>query len=311
MKKICLVGCGTIGKLHARNLANKAELYFSSRSEDSALAYNASFKGAGVFNSLEEAVAREDISGVVIASPPECHKDQVVAALAAGKSVLVEKPMCVSPEEVAEIGEAVTESPGFLMVAENYYYKPSLEKIKTLISEGTIGEVKYVAVKKLAAQVPAGWKTGYGALLEGGIHFVAFVNDLFDDDPTGVRATIPNNGSWPERHSVTTLTYKDGVTATLEYSWNTPSLLKGTFQHSRIEGVKGRIVFESNGIYVTVLVGCRIRLFLPGLGDLMGYGAMTRDFLHCLNECDARPYSDFTRSARDLKVVFEAYKGIS
>jgi predicted dehydrogenase len=311
MRKICLVGCGTIGKLHAKNLTGEAELYFCSRSEESARAFNETFGGAGVFGSLEEALAREDISGVVIASPPEFHKDQVVASLAVGKGVLVEKPMCVSPGEVEEIGRAVTEAnTGFLMVAENYYYKPSLTKIKTLVGRGTIGEVRSVAVKKLSTQVPAGWKTGYGALLEGGIHFVALVNDLVGEDPAEVRAEFPGYRSGPERHSVSTLSYQSGVTAKLEYSWNTPSLLKGTFQHSCIQGEFGKIVFESNGIYVTLSAGFRRRIFFPGFGDLMGYGKMTRDFLRCLDQSEALPYSDFTRAARDLKVVFHAYKGL-
>lgn len=307
MKKICLVGCGTIGKRHAGNLQGKAELVFCSRTLDSARAFNEAYNGSGVF-SLDEALRREDVSGVVIASPPEFHKDQVVAALASGKGVLVEKPMCVSPEEVEEIQKAVSEAQsGFLMVAENYYYKPSLTKIKGWMAAGAIGRVQSVSVKKLSTQVASGWKTGYGALLEGGIHFVALMNDLFKEDPVGVSAVFPGYASGPERHSVTTLTYADDVTARLEYSWNTPSLLKGTFHHSSILGDRGRIVFESNGIYTILASGFRRRLRFPGFGDLMGYEEMTRDFLRCLDQSDAQPYSDVVRARRDLKVVFDAY----
>ncbi len=70
-----------------------------------------------------------NIDGVIICSPPEFHKDQIIKSLEAGKAVLVEKPMCISEEEISEIEEVFRKQKNpFLMVAENYYYKPSLKK---------------------------------------------------------------------------------------------------------------------------------------------------------------------------------------
>ncbi|MDA0748652.1 MAG: hypothetical protein O2954_19205, partial [bacterium] len=78
----------------------------------------------------------------------------------------------------------------------------------------------------------------------------------------------------------------------------------------RIVGSRGCIVFESNGIYVYVQAGRKTRLFFPGVKDLMGYGAMTRDFLRCLGKRTDRPYSDFQKAKRDLQVVFDAYRSL-
>ena len=309
MKRICLVGCGTIGRLHAGNLAAFADLYFCSRSRESAEAFQQRFKGRGVFEDFKAVLSRPEIDAVVIASPPAFHKAQVVQALEAGKAVLVEKPMCVSADEVAEIARGVERHPDvLLMVAENYYYKPSFRKIKALLDDGCIGEVKAAVVQKLSSQVPEGWKCQYGALLEGGVHFVALVSGFFGMAPVRVTAEFPGRREGaPERHSVTRLTYPNDLLVELRYSWQTKSLPGGVFQHSCIEGEAGRITFEGNGIYVWLNSRGKHRVYFPGMRDLMGYRAMTQDFLSCLENPSHQPFSDFSKARRDLQIVFDAY----
>ncbi len=309
MEKICLIGCGKIGGLHAKNLSGAADLFFCSRSRDSAERFNTAFQGKGVFPRFDEALADADIAAVVIASPPEFHKEQVFRSLKAGKAVLVEKPMCVSREEVDEIEGVLREVPdSLLMVAENYYYKPSLARIQQIVQDGSVGKVESVSVQKLFTQEASGWKRRYGALLEGGIHFVALISDLFQEAPQKVTAEFPDRSEGEaERHSITRLEYREGARAELNYSWKTKSLTKGIGQHSQILGSRGRILFESNGIYVFLNGKGKVGLSFPDLKDLMGYRRMTQDFLRCLEDRSRRPYSDFTRAKRDLQVVFEAY----
>ena len=82
-------------------------------------------------------------------------------------------------------------------------------------------------------------------------------------------------------------------------------MTKGLFKHSHIDGSHGRIAFESNGLYIYQR---GFRIALPGLKDLMGYRAMTTDFLSCLHNRTREPYSNFARAKRELQIVFEAYK---
>ena len=240
MQKICLVGCGGIARTHARNLAGKAELCFHSRTRESAERLRDECGGGQVFARFEEVLEAADVQGLVISTPPETHCEQVVAGLEAGKSVLVEKPMCVSADEVERIGAAVdAREDCLLMVAENYYYKPSVKLLQWLVRHGFIGGLEEVRVKKLFAQETEGWKSAHGALLEGGIHFVALISALFETAgqaaPERVAAEFPGREAGaPERRSVTRLEYAGGATAELRYAWNARSLLKGTFQHSRV-----------------------------------------------------------------------------
>ena len=307
MSVICLVGCGTIARVHVKNFAGKAELNFCSRTRASAEALSREYGGGQVFDSYDQ-VLNSDVDAVLISSPPEAHREQVIAALAAGKGVLVEKPLCATEADLEAIGAALRDD-SLLMVAENYYYKPSLKVIKWIISHGFIGEIQRVETGKRFAQTTSGWKSRYGALLEGGIHFVALGADLFGNETIRhVTAEFPGHvAGKPERNSVVRVAYAGGAELVLRYAWNALSPTKGTLQHSRVEGTAGRVVFESNGIYVR-LKGRRKRLYFPGMRDLMGYGAMTRDFLQCLQEPGKKPYADFSRAERDLYIVFAAYK---
>jgi len=337
--QIGLSGCGAIGKLHAGNLAKRGvDLVFHNRTRASAEDFGSRFDGkvSGEYEALVDGC-----DAIVIATPPEQHLQQVLTALAAGKPVMVEKPLCISPQELQQIEVALAAAPkgASLLVAENYYYKPSLALMRDTITWDGIGAVQSMNVKKLTQQQATSWKAAYGALLEGGIHFVALVADLADAAlarvdgvvasalhdsgtepdvqsvaivaPQSVHAEFPTAiaGDRAERQSQLSLSYEGGLEVHLHYAWDVPSLTKGTFQHSYIHGDAGRILFESNGIYVDTRGPGRKGTSFPQLGDLMGYGAMTNDFLTCVAS-GGEPYSNLARARRDLDIVFRAYEAL-
>lgn len=311
MKNICVVGCGKIGRLHSRKLSRSADLFFHSHTKSSAVKLNRQFNGKGVFSGFDKVLKSPSIDAVVIASPPEFHKEQIVSSLQAGKSVLVEKPMCISNGEIDEIEEAMdaSDNKAFLMVAENYYYKPALKKIKHLLKERIIGDIQSVRVKKEFAPSTIGWRERYGALIEGGIHYIAFISDIFDDAPKNIRAHFPGaDKGKAERSSIIKLKYKNNAEAQLTYAWKTNKLLKGLFQKSSIVGEKGKIIFESNGIYILLVSEHKVGLYFPNLSDIMGYSEMIKDFLSCLMDDTRTPYSDFHKAKRDLAIIFRAYE---
>lgn len=314
MKRIALCGCGRVGRLHAGDLAGRADLLFVDRSRAAAEALQKRY-GGEVADEYDD-VLRGDADAVLLATPPQMHCSQTLAALAAGKSVLVEKPLCTSPDELEQIDAAAGGGRPFVMVAENYYYKPVVEALRAVVESGRIGEVRELHVQKLTQQGGDGWRTQWGALLEGGIHFVSLAAELADMSlgesapvvPDGVAAEFPGSRpEAPERHARLRMTYASGLEAGLHYSWDTPSLLRGVGQHSRLRGDKGSLIFESNGLYMLIRGGGGRRFSMPGLRDLMGYGAMTDDFLSCLDDPSRAPYSNLARARRDLGIIFAAY----
>lgn len=306
--KVAISSCGSIARRHAKNLQGRVDLYFHSRSFEKSEAMAREFGGQSFKGSFEDLVSEDQIKGIVICSPPELHFEQAKLALQASKSVLVEKPLCVSPEELELLGQCAQQNPkSFLGVAENYYYKPSFKKLRALIERGTIGDLRRLNIQKLSLQKPKSWKAKYGALLEGGIHFVALMNGLVGKPFKKLKAEIDARDK-VERTSSLFVEYEDQIQARLRYSWNRPALLKGLFQHSRIEGSEGLFVFESNGIYMnfrSYRMGAPA--FIPFFKDIAGYQAMIENFVATL-EGREDFYSSFERAKKDLQLVFDAYK---
>lgn len=305
LPKIAIVGCGRIARVHAGNLAPHARLAFTSRSPESAHRLARRFSGE-TLASFDEALVRADIAAVAICSPLEHHAAQTVAALEAGKVVLVEKPMAQSRAEVEEIGRAFAgRPPGLLTIAENYLYKPSLRLLRAWLPE--VGPLRRVRVSKLTRQQPSDWRTRHGALLEGGIHLVALLGALVGEEPGVVRAAFPG-GADPERRALVDLEYPSGVRGEIRYAWDAPSLPGGILQHSVIEGERGRIVFESNGLYLACRADGVLRFRCGPLSDLMGFRALARGFLQSVKNPERSPRSDFATARRDLDVVYSAYE---
>ena len=78
-------------------------------------------------------LAEADIDAVDICLPHHLHKDAIVAAARAGKHILCEKPLCLTPEEAAEVDAAVAEAGVTLMCAHNQLFLPAVAKAKELI----------------------------------------------------------------------------------------------------------------------------------------------------------------------------------
>lgn len=305
---VAVIGCGRIGRVHAANLKGRARLVFASRRPRSAREFAGRFGGEAMPH-LDAVLARDDVSGVVLATPLADHAAQTVAALAAGKQVLVEKPLVADPAELDQVAGALEgHPPGALMVAENYLYKPLLRRPEQW--RGAIGDLRRVRLAKLTRQRAPDWRRRYGALLEGGIHFVALLGGLIEEAPDRVEARFPG-AAGPERRGEVRIRYRSGATGEIRYGWDQPSLPGGILQHSRIEGRDGRLVFESNGLYsvfASRVSGRWARFRIGPFEDLMGFRAMTRDFLRMLSDPGHRPRSDFSRARRDLELVFAAYR---
>ena len=197
MKNICIVGCGTMGKLHAKNLSGSSNLSFHSRSKSSAEKLYKKFDGKQIFTQFEDVLQSPAIDAVIITSPPEFHKEQLIQSLQAGKSVLVEKPMCISEVELAEIGKVVGErNDALLMIAENYYYKPFIKRIREHIDKELIGNPLFIELNKTNRDNISGWRTdaemmGGGALLEGGVHWINALVSLAGAYPVETIALKP------------------------------------------------------------------------------------------------------------------------
>lgn len=102
-----------------------------------------------VYSSIEEMLDDDEIDAVYIATPPNVHREYTIKCLHAGKIVYVEKPMAMSYEECTEMIEKSKEKGIPIYVA---YYRRGMEKflkIKELLDNQVIGNVRYVEIKQI------------------------------------------------------------------------------------------------------------------------------------------------------------------
>ena len=301
---ILFVGCGKAARMHSRTLRKLGERgprYYASRDPQRAQRFSDELGGAGSFASYAQALGSAQIDLVIVTTPPVRHREDVLAALDAGKHVVVEKPAFLSLAHFDEVAAAAARADRRVFVAENYYYKPVLRRLRQLVGEGAIGDPVCLYVNALKQQTTGDWRddpdiAGGGALLEGGIHWVNFMANL-GLEVRAVSAHLPGNPApGRDRSSVLVFDYAEGAVGTLLYSWDTPSPLKG-LRVSRLYGREGSIFFESNGLVMAVY-GRKKRVYFPGLRDIAGYRGMFRDFLRALRE-DCEPELTFEIARRD------------
>ena len=308
---LVFLGCGSIAKRHARRLRSLGGVRygFASRDGQRAAEFQQRFGGSRCYGAYESALLDDGVDAVAITTPTAQHLPLTLAALEAGKHVIVEKPAFLRSGDVDLVEAAAAESGCRVLVAENYAYKPLRRVLLDVITSGEIGEVRYLAVNALKLQSPGGWRddeslSGGGALFEGGIHWIHLMASvgLTIESVHGFR---PDGADGIERSMLVVVQYEQGAVGTLHHAWDTGSLFGG-LRLSRIYGSRGSVTFESNGLFVAVRTRSP-RVILPGLGDIGGYRAMFADFIGCLRENrEAEMTLAFAR--RDLELVEAAYQ---
>ncbi len=91
----------------------------------------------------ERVLARSDVDLVSICTPDRLHAGQALAALAAGKHVLCEKPLATSLEDAARIVQAAKKAGRKFAVGHNYRFSPQFLKVKELVEAGELGDLFY------------------------------------------------------------------------------------------------------------------------------------------------------------------------
>lgn len=310
--RLAFLGCGNITAKHGKRLKKFSDVqsFYASRSEGKAKEFNQKLSGHGHFGTYQAAIGSPEIDVVFIATPPADHLELTLAAVRAGKHVIVEKPPFFKSSDFDLVDAERAKTGVQVMVAENYFYKPLLRKLRETLAANLIGEVKFLFFNATKTQKTGDWRddndlTGGGALFEGGIHWINFMNNLGLDVQT-VTGFLPHKKADKlERSMQVVMKYKDGPIGTLLYSWEVNTLLKG-LRICRIYGTEGSITFEANGLFIFVR-GRKWRLIFPGFADIIGANAMFRDFFDALRNGDEPAFS-FAMAKRDVAAIEEAYR---
>ena len=190
-----------------------------SRSQESADAFAARFDIPRAHASYESLVADPDIDIVYVATPHPMHHENARLALEHGKHVLVEKAFTVTRAQAEDLQRLAAEKGLIAMEAMWTRYLPHMVRIRELIADGTLGEIRSVMADHTQSLPtdPAhrlnALELGGGALLDLGIYPVSFIWDVLGE-PVTVQASARLVETGADAEVATIMTHTGGAIST-------------------------------------------------------------------------------------------------
>jgi predicted dehydrogenase len=186
MVNIGVVGCGYWGPKHIRvfhELSSAKLTAVCDLDEDKILQVRAQYPGVKTGSDFEDFL--NGVDGVVIATPVNTHYKLAKEALLHSKHVLVEKPMTVTSREGLELIELAEKRDLALMVGHLYEYQPAIEYLKTLVSDGHLGDIYGIDSERLNLGL---FRPDVNVLWDLAPHDLSIILKLMDKDPIAVSA---------------------------------------------------------------------------------------------------------------------------
>jgi len=242
-----IVGPGKI----AQNFANDLKLLddceltaVASRNNQRAKDFADTYQIPHIFDDYELLFESDTADVLYIATPHTFHKDLAIRAMKAGKHVLCEKPLGINAIEVNEMIAVAKENSVFLMEALWSRFNPTIKKVKQLVEEGVLGELKYVnadfafyALDRPLDSRLLNPELAGGTLLDIGIYPV-FLAYLFLGKPERLEAISNFNEIGTEIQTSMIFQYKNAQ-AILNSSFANDSAMP-----AEIAGTKGSITLQ-------------------------------------------------------------------
>lgn len=194
--RVGLVGCGAHGRSLATALTQSAAWQLVACADPDPVAVTAVAAAGTIlpFPSVEELLANVAVDAVVLATPPACLYETALAAIAAQKHVLAEKPIGLDEKEAAELEEAVLSAGVCYMAGYSFRFCPALQQLYALLQAGAVGEIYAIQGSIGVNPLNRGWHvspaTGGGPLLYVGSHLVDEMLWTMNDEPVEVTARI-------------------------------------------------------------------------------------------------------------------------
>lgn len=337
MKKVGfgIIGTGNIADLHARALENTSNAYLvavfdivSAKAESFAKKY-----GCKYYASLDEFLSDEQIEAVTITTPSGYHLDPALKAIEAGKHVLIEKPLEITPERCDAIIDASRKKGVKLSGIFQSRFHDAARLVKKAVEEKRFGRIvladAYVKWYRSQEYYDSGaWRgtkevDGGGALMNQGIHAVDLLLYLMGDvvKVGAFTSTLAHKNIEVEDTGVSILRFANGALGCIEASTGS---YPGSLKKIEIRGDRGSAVIEEESLTEWTFMDERpedeeirkkyINATKSGGGasDPMaiqthGHEAQFDDFAAAIRE-DRDPYITGEEAARSVRLLSAIYR---
>jgi len=263
------------------------------------------------------------VDAVIIATPVSSHFELALAALKAGKHVLVEKPLATTSDQARQLIEVAAARNLVLLVDHTFVYTDAVRKMRELISTGALGEIYYYD----AVRVNLGlFQHDINVIWDLAIHDLSIMDFVLPDKPVAVSATgISHVPGQPENVAYITLFFANRQIAHVHVNWLTPVKVR----HTLIGGSEKMILYDDlepsekikvydKGITVTprpedvykLLVSYRSGdMYAPRLDNTEALQNEALHFIDCI-ENGAKPETDGQAGLRMVAMIEAAEKSL-
>lgn len=247
MLRWAIIGAGRIARKVGMAMQQSALVDIRAvyaRRRDAAQELADSLGASRVYDALDGVWQDDTIDAVYVALPNHLHALIALSAIAAGKHVLIEKPMACSALEVASIQQAAVQAGVVAMEAMMYRFHPQTTQVLALIAAGDIGEVRQVQVnfgyrQDNAHDIRMVESVGGGAIYDIGCYGISLAQLVTQATPTTVQAMGIRGGNDVDVLSSGLFSYQHMCQTQINVSF-----LGGFYQQARIIGYDGVIEIE-------------------------------------------------------------------
>ena len=236
MIKVGVIGVGSMGQNHARIYfhSENAQLVAVSDAYEEQAKKVARHYNAKAYTNYQEMLQQEDIEAVSIAVPTSLHQEVALAALNAGKHILLEKPIAPNPEEAQSIIDKAEDKKLKLMIGHIERFNPAIQELKARLRKGELGEIYKIDVQRIGP-FPSRI-TDVGVIVDLSVHDLDIIHYLIEDTPVRIYAETQQHLHPHHEDSVTTLLrYSKGALVILNINYLSPTKVR----QLRIFGKKG------------------------------------------------------------------------
>jgi predicted dehydrogenase len=271
MHRIAIIGLGMAVTPHARSLMDLKERIAVAHAFSPSAARRDAFAACFPFplaDSLEAVLADRSVDAVLILTPPNTHLALVERAAAAGKHILLEKPLEISVERAERLVATCRAHGVTLGVVLQHRFRPAALKLRALLAEGALGRM-VAASAKIRLWRPQSYydqpgrgtraRDGGGVLLTQGIHTLDLLLSLTGAvaEVTALATTTPLHRMETEDLVAAILRYASGALGTVEA---TTAAYPGYPEQIEIAAEHGHATLSGTALEVAFLDGRRVSL---------------------------------------------------
>ncbi len=220
---IGIIGFGYWGTNLVRNFANLKDVNLKSVVDERAerkSALKSLCQTAAFTTSADDILFDKEIDAVVIATPVFTHYELALKALNNDKHVLLEKPMVSKTDQAKELIDLADRKNKLLMVDHTFLYTGAVQKMKSLIESGDIGNIKYFDSTRINLGL---FQPDINVLWDLAPHDISILNYLIKEVPYSVQATgVSHTNNGIENIAYININYNSGFIAHFSCSWTSP-----------------------------------------------------------------------------------------